>query len=73
MQRRWVWLVLFFPLWGSLFFSFGLGPIVSRTDDKTAVIANTVAFAAAAAAPYVVQRVGPRGGAGIYWGMDGTV
>lgn len=56
-QRRWVWLVLFFPLWGSLFFSFGLGPIVSRTDDKTAVIANTVAFAAAAVAPYVVQRV----------------
>lgn len=33
MQRQWVWPLLFSPLWGTLFVSFGLGPIFTRTDD----------------------------------------
>lgn len=50
-QRQWIWAVLFFPLWGSLFLSFGLGPIVSRTNDRTPLIANTASFLVAAALP----------------------
>jgi hypothetical protein len=49
-QRSWVWLVLFFPLWGTLFISFGLGPIVTRTSDPLPVAANVAAFLLAIAA-----------------------
>ena len=31
-QRRFVWPLLFAPLWGTLFVSFGIGPIVTRVD-----------------------------------------
>ena len=48
-QRQWVWLLLFAPLWGTLFVSFGIGPVVSRTDDPLPVLQNTGAFLAAAA------------------------
>lgn len=44
-SRRWFWPLLFSPLWGSLFVSFGLGPIVSRTDDLQPVLQNAAAFA----------------------------
>eukprot|EP01026_Neomeris_dumetosa_P044244 TRINITY_DN37239_c1_g1_i1.p1 TRINITY_DN37239_c1_g1~~TRINITY_DN37239_c1_g1_i1.p1 ORF type:complete len:319 (+),score=16.11 TRINITY_DN37239_c1_g1_i1:28-984(+) len=43
-KQRWVWVLLFSPLWGSLFVSFGLGPIVSRTDDVLPLVGNTSAF-----------------------------
>ena len=52
-KRRWIWLLLFSPLWGSLFINFGLGPIVSRTDDITPLLANTAAFLVAATLPYL--------------------
>ena len=48
-QRQWVWLLLFAPLWGTLFVSFGIGPIVSRTADPTPVLLNCAAFLVAAA------------------------
>ena len=47
-SRRWFWPVLFAPLWASLFFSFGLGPVVSRTAELRPIAQNTVAFFAAA-------------------------
>jgi hypothetical protein len=56
-QRRWVWLLLFSPLWGSLFINFGLGPIVSRTSDTLPIAANTAAFLLAALSPAVLQRL----------------
>ncbi len=56
-QRRWIWILLFSPLWGSLFISFGLGPIVSRTDDKQLLFQNTAAFLAAAASPWIGYAV----------------
>ncbi|EFJ48694.1 hypothetical protein VOLCADRAFT_90449 [Volvox carteri f. nagariensis] len=56
-QRRWVWLLIFSPLWASLFINFGLGPVVSRTDDKLPVIGNCLGFALGAASPYLVQRI----------------
>ena len=46
-------MLLFSPLWGLLFVNFGLGPIVSRTEDLGPILANTGAFLAAAAAPWV--------------------
>jgi hypothetical protein len=48
-QRSWIWLLLFFPLWGTLFISFGLGPILTRTSDPLPIAANTAAFLLAAA------------------------
>lgn len=56
-QRRWVWLLLFSPLWGSLFVNFGLGPIVSRTEDVAPIAANTAAFLVAAFLPKVLQQL----------------
>ncbi|WIA33950.1 hypothetical protein OEZ86_007045 [Tetradesmus obliquus] len=56
-KRKWVWLLLFSPLWGSLFINFGLGPIVSRTSDLAPIAGNTFAFLAAAAAPGLLQRL----------------
>ena len=46
MKRQWVWLLVFSPLWAILFVNFGLGPVVTRTDDLLPVAANTAAFLA---------------------------
>jgi hypothetical protein len=46
--RKWFWPLLLSPLWGSLFVSFGVGPIVSRTDDVQPLVQNTAAFLVAA-------------------------
>lgn len=48
-QRRFLWPLLFAPLWGTLFISFGLGPILTRTQDKLPLIQNLAAFLVAAA------------------------
>ena len=62
MQRRWVWVALFAPLWATLFVNFGLGPVVTRTDDLAPVLANCAAFAVAAAAvgqsPAIGRKLG---------------
>ena len=49
-QRKWVWVLLFSPLWATLFVSFGLGPILMRTPEPVSVytVANTAAFLAVA-------------------------
>lgn len=45
-QRKWVWALIFSPLWATLFVSFGLGPILMRTPEPLSVYtaANTAAF-----------------------------
>eukprot|EP00889_Picochlorum_renovo_P000082 jgi/Picre1/27112/NNA_000082.t1 len=48
-RRSWVWALLFSPLWGTLSINFGLGPVVSRTDDPVPLIANISASIVAAA------------------------
>ena len=60
MRRQWVWLLIFSPLWASVFINFGLGPVVSRTSDLAPVLGNTAAFLAAAALPTLGVKV--RGG-----------
>lgn len=46
-KRRWVYGLLFSPLWASLSINFGLGPVISRTDDIVPVVANVAATVAA--------------------------
>lgn len=47
-QRRWVYGLLFAPLWATLSINFGIGPVVSRTDDLLPVAANVAATVASA-------------------------
>lgn len=47
-KRRWVYGLLFSPLWASLSINFGLGPVISRTDDLLPVLYNVTATVAAA-------------------------
>ena len=47
-RRQWIWVALFSPLWGILFLSFGIGPIVTRTSDRLPLLYNTAAFLGAA-------------------------
>ncbi|KAG2490356.1 hypothetical protein HYH03_011158 [Edaphochlamys debaryana] len=54
-SSRWIWVLLFSPLWGSCFVNFGLGPVVTRTDDKLPIIGNVLGFAAGALSPYAAQ------------------
>ena len=48
MRRKFVWTLLFAPLWGSLFINFGIGPIVTRTSDVLPLVGNAAGFAASA-------------------------
>lgn len=48
-RRRWVYGLLFSPLWFTLSISYGLGPVLSRTDDVQPLIINLGATALAAA------------------------
>jgi hypothetical protein len=43
-RRRWVWALIFSPLWASTFVNFGLAPVITRTSDLAPVAANTAAF-----------------------------
>jgi hypothetical protein len=47
-KRRWVYGLLFAPLWASLSINFGLGPVITRTDDPIPLVANIAATVAAA-------------------------
>ena len=40
----WQWALLFSPLWGILFFAFGLGPVVTRTPELVPVVRNCAGF-----------------------------
>ena len=40
----WQWALLFSPLWGILFFAFGLGPVVTRTPEILPVVRNVLGF-----------------------------
>jgi hypothetical protein len=40
----WQWALIFSPLWGILFISFGIGPVVSRTSDWLPLVRNIAGF-----------------------------
>jgi hypothetical protein len=40
----WQWVLIFSPLWGILFFAFGIGPVVTRTSDWLPLTRNVAGF-----------------------------
>ncbi|NCJ06888.1 TPM domain-containing protein [Synechococcales cyanobacterium C] len=41
----WQWMLIFSPLWGMLFISFGIGPVVVRTSEWIPLVRNISGFA----------------------------
>jgi TPM domain len=50
----WQWALLFSPLWGMLFFSFGLGPVLVRTTEWLPIVRNISGFMIAALVAYLI-------------------
>ncbi|MGB7417298.1 MAG: TPM domain-containing protein, partial [Thermosynechococcaceae cyanobacterium] len=55
----WQWALIFSPLWGILFFSFGIAPVVTRTSDWLPLVRNIAGFLAGAIAAYLIQPPSP--------------
>jgi hypothetical protein len=49
----WQWALIFSPLWGILFLSFGIGPVVTRTSDWLPLVRNISAFFIGALVAYL--------------------
>jgi hypothetical protein len=54
----WQWALIFSPLWGILFFAFGLGPVVTRTSDWLPVFRNVAGFAIGALVAFLTPVLG---------------
>lgn len=70
-RRQWVWLLVFSPLWGILFVSFGLAPVLARLPAGAAlpyVLGNTAGFLGAGGlvklSPMFARRALGGGGGG---------
>jgi energy-converting hydrogenase Eha subunit A len=57
----WQWALIFSPLWGILFISFGVGPVVTRTSDWLPLVRNLVGFLGGAVAAYLLPVFGRPG------------
>lgn len=55
----WQWALIFSPLWGILFFSFGLGPVISRTSEWLPIARNIAGFLGGAIAAFLIQPPSP--------------
>jgi TPM domain len=49
----WQWALLFSPLWGMLFLSFGIGPVVVRTAEWLPILRNVAGFMIGALVAYL--------------------
>lgn len=49
----WQWVLIISPLWGILFLSFGIGPVVTRTSDWLPLFRNVMGFALGALVAYL--------------------
>ncbi|MBW4501681.1 MAG: TPM domain-containing protein [Scytonema hyalinum WJT4-NPBG1] len=49
----WQWALIFSPLWGILFIAFGLGPVVTRTNDWLPITRNISGFLIGALVAYL--------------------
>jgi energy-converting hydrogenase Eha subunit A len=49
----WQWVLIISPLWGILFLSFGIGPVVTRTSDWLPLFRNFLGFALGALVAYL--------------------
>jgi TPM domain len=54
----WQWALIFSPLWGILFISFGVGPVVTRTSEWLPLFRNFAGFVAGAIAAYLLPIAG---------------
>jgi cytochrome bd-type quinol oxidase subunit 2 len=41
----WQWALIFSPLWGILFVSFGIAPVITRTNEWVPLLRNVAGFA----------------------------
>ena len=58
----WKWALIFTPLWGMLFISFGLGPVLVRTSEWIPIVRNVAGFVGGAVVAYLIpspQKVPP--------------
>ncbi len=49
----WQWALIFSPLWGILFFAFGIGPVVTRTSEWLPLVRNISGFLIGALVAYL--------------------
>ncbi|MBV9387508.1 MAG: TPM domain-containing protein [Chroococcidiopsidaceae cyanobacterium CP_BM_ER_R8_30] len=49
----WQWALIFSPLWGILFFAFGVGPVVTRTSEWLPLMRNFTGFLIGALVAYL--------------------
>jgi TPM domain len=49
----WQWVLLFSPLWGMLFFAFGMGPVLVRTTEWIPIARNLAGFTIGALGAYL--------------------
>ncbi len=54
----WQWMLIFSPLWGMLFISFGIGPVVSRTSEWLPLVRNIAGFLVGALVAYLIPITG---------------
>ncbi|MEM6838217.1 MAG: TPM domain-containing protein [Cyanobacteria bacterium P01_C01_bin.120] len=54
----WQWILIFSPLWGILFFAFGVGPVVTRTSDWIPLTRNIAGFAIGFLVAYLSSGLG---------------
>lgn len=54
----WQWVLIFSPLWGILFFAFGIGPVVTRTSDWLPLTRNVAGFLIGALVAYLTPAIG---------------
>jgi hypothetical protein len=57
----WQWALIFSPLWGILFISFGIGPVVTRTSDWLPLARNFAGFAIGALVAFLTPVFGQPG------------
>jgi energy-converting hydrogenase Eha subunit A len=55
----WQWALIFSPLWGMLFLSFGLGPVLVRTSDWLPIVRNIAGFSVGLLAAFLTHYLYP--------------
>jgi hypothetical protein len=54
----WQWALIFSPLWGILFISFGIAPVITRTSEWLPLTRNVIGFLGGALVAYLLPIVG---------------
>ena len=55
----WQWVLIMSPLWGILFISFGIGPVVTRTSDWLPLFRNCMGFSLGALVAFLSPLISP--------------